>query len=84
MIIHTDNTPAMFFVNKGTCSNPAAMDWLREIFWLSATYNIHIVARHVRGVDNEAADAISRFDDPRQLSKFLQYYSLGLNFSGTC
>ena len=54
----------MSFLNKGSCKNPAAiscaMDWLREIFWLSAIYNFRLTSRHITGLANVLADRLSR------------------------
>ena len=58
--LHTDNTQAMAFLNKGSCKNPTAMDWLREIFWLSALYNFRLTSRHITGLANVFADRLSR------------------------
>ena len=58
--VHTDNTQAMSFINKGTCKNPIAMTWLREIFWLSVRYNFHLRSRHLPGKFNHNADRLSR------------------------
>ena len=58
--LHTDNTQAMAFLNKGSCKNPTAMDWLREIFWLSAIYNFRLTSRHITGLANVFADRLSR------------------------
>ena len=58
--VETDNTQAMSFINKGTCKNPIAMTWLREIFWLSVRYNFHLRSRHLPGKFNHNADRLSR------------------------
>ena len=50
----------MAFLNKGSCKNPTAMDWLREIFWLSAIYNFRLTSRHITGLANVFADRLSR------------------------
>lgn len=58
--VETDNTQAMSFINKGTCKNPIAMSWLREIFWLGVRHNFHLRARHLPGINNGHADRLSR------------------------
>ena len=50
----------MSLLNKGSCKSPAAMDWLREIFWLPATYNFRMTSRHITGLSNAFADRLSR------------------------
>ena len=47
--VETDNTQTMAFINNGTCKNPIAMSWLREIFWISVRYNFHLRSRHLPG-----------------------------------
>ena len=46
------------------------MGFLREIFWLSATFNFRITAMHIPGISNPVADAISRLRESMLLSKF--------------
>ena len=60
VIVETDNTQAMAFINTGTCRNPLAMSWLREIFWISVQYNFHLRSRHLPGKLNQHADRLSR------------------------
>ena len=61
--LHTDNTQAMSFLNKGSCKNTTAMDWLREIFWLSAIYNFRLTPCHIKGLENVFADHLSRLTE---------------------
>ena len=49
VIVETDNTQAMAVINNGTCRNPIAMSWLREIFWISVQHNFHFTSRHLPG-----------------------------------
>ena len=56
------------------------MEWLREIFWLSATHNFHVTCKHIRGSENQASDCISRIKDSSQLNKFLAHYCHGLYY----
>ena len=58
--VETDNTQAMVFINKGSCKNPIAMAWLRELFWLSVRHNFHLRTRHLTGINNINADRLSR------------------------
>ena len=39
IVVHSDNSTTISVLNKGTCRNPQVMQWLRSIFWLSATFN---------------------------------------------
>ena len=49
VFLETENTRALLFINKGTCKNPIAMSWLREIFCLSVRHNCHFRERHFPG-----------------------------------
>ena len=60
IVVYTDNSSVVSFINKGTCRNSCAMEYLRELFWLSSTHNFHITARHLCGRDNVIADGLSR------------------------
>lgn len=60
MVCFSDNSQVVSMVNKGTSSSSVAMAFIRSIFWSSAINNFHLMARHVRGMDNIAADTLSR------------------------
>ena len=47
IVVRSDNHTTISALNKGTCRNQQIMQWLREIFWLSATYNFRITARYI-------------------------------------
>ena len=64
IVVHSDNSTTISVLNKGTCRNPQVMQWLRSIFWLSATFNFRITARYIPSKANTMADAISRLHDP--------------------
>ena len=64
IIVRTDNTTTLSAINKGTSSNQLAMQWLRKLFWLSATYNFRVTSRYIPTAANTLADAISRLHDP--------------------
>ena len=68
IMVVTDNTQVQGWVNKGCSSNPYAMAWLRELFWVSAFYNISIRACRIASADNLVADALSRLNDPNCVS----------------
>ena len=63
IVVHTDNHTTISALNKGTSRNPQVMQWLRSIFWLSATNNFRITARYIPSKANTVADAISRLHD---------------------
>ncbi|XP_070571308.1 uncharacterized protein [Ptychodera flava] len=62
IVVYTDNTTTMYIINSGTSRNATAMEWLRELFWLSAISNFQITARYVRTNDNDA-DSVSRLHE---------------------
>ena len=43
------------------------MTCLRVLLWLSAAYNFHISAKHIRGFSNTVADGISRLHEPNKI-----------------
>ena len=73
IFIHSDNMTAVSAINKGTSRNPFVMKCLRQLFWLSATYNFHVSARFLAGISNTVADDISRLHEPGRLSRMLPY-----------
>lgn len=64
IILRTDNTTTLSVINKGTFSNQLAMQWLRKLFWLSATYNFRVTSQYIPRAANTLTDAISRIHDP--------------------
>ncbi len=70
VVIKSDNQAAVTMINKGTTANPQVMEWLRDLFWLSAIYNFRITASYIPGVDNVFADSLSRLHTADFLLKF--------------
>lgn len=62
--VATENIQAMAFINNGTCKNPIAMSWLREIFWISVRFNFHLRSCHLPGKQNQHADRLSHLQFP--------------------
>ena len=62
--IVTDNTQVYHALRTGRGINRVTMEWLRELFWISAFYNIHVRSSWIRGVDNILADSLSRLKNP--------------------
>lgn len=73
IVVRSDNTSVVSYVNKGTAKHPAAMDMLRELFWLSVKYNFHITSKHLRGLDNTISDYLSRLAEPNKWEHLLEY-----------
>lgn len=61
-----DNQSVVAILNSGRSKAPRIMDLLRFLALLSMKHNFFVRARHVPGVSNEIADALSRF----QVSRF--------------
>ncbi|KAK3746307.1 hypothetical protein QZH41_015390, partial [Actinostola sp. cb2023] len=87
--VRTDNTTTLSAINKGTSGNTLVMQWLRKIFWLSATYNFRVTSRYISTASNTMADAISRIMTLRTANClcgnfFPTPYKAGLMPSHTC
>ena len=67
IVMVTDNTQVQGWINKGSSSNPYAMAWLRELFWVSAFFNITFKAARISSADNLLADALSRLNSDDSL-----------------
>ena len=57
---YCDNVAVVFALNKGSARDPQLMCLLRALFFFSAVQGISLSARHIAGVLNESADALSR------------------------
>ena len=60
----TDNTQVYHALRTGRGRNHVTMQWLRELFWMCAFFNIHIKSSWIRGSDNILADSLSRLRNP--------------------
>lgn len=74
ILIFSDNAVTVSALNKGTSRNNTVMRFLRYMFWLSAKYNFHITARHIKGTHNDRADTISRLHERSSFIRFLSKY----------
>ena len=63
LLVITDNTQVQAALNTGRSVNASTMAWLREVFWVSAFFNISISAARIASVDNILADSLSRLDN---------------------
>ena len=61
-----DNQSVVAIINSGHSKAPRVMDLVRFFVLISMKHNFLVRARHVPGVNNEIADALSRF----QLQRF--------------
>ena len=60
-----DNELVVAIINSGHSKVPRIMDLLRALIIISMKHNFFIRARHVPGVHNVIADALSRFQEAR-------------------
>ena len=55
-----DNAAVVAIIRSGTARIPLAMHLMRSLFFFTAHFQMSLVADHIPGHHNEAADAISR------------------------
>jgi len=55
-----DNSSVVDSINKGSSKEPTVMHLLRCLWFFSAHFDVKILASHIPGVSNTAADKISR------------------------
>ena len=60
-----DNQSVVAIINSGHSKAPRVMDLVRFLVLISMKHNFLVRARHVPGVNNEIADALSRFQVQR-------------------
>lgn len=73
--VYCDSTAAVGMLNKGSTRSPLMMDYLRVLFWLSATFNFRLKAYHIPGHNNVVADHVSRLHEPPHLLAFYNHLS---------
>ena len=78
LIVFTDNTQVMFMLLNGGSVNECCCNWIREIFWLTAIYNIDLIPKYINTKSNLVADTLSRVAYP-QTSKRVVEFLLGSN-----
>jgi hypothetical protein len=54
------NTSALCWINALRAKTGTAQPWIKLLLLTCVSYNIHICASHIRGVDNTVADDLSR------------------------
>ena len=60
-----DNESVIAIINSGHSKSPRIMDLVRFLVLISMKHNFFVRARHVPGVRNDIADALSCFQDAR-------------------
>ena len=73
VIVFTDNTQVVSMVNRGISENSNCMDMIRHMFWIAATNNIYVTARHIPGVMNVLPDTLSRIFFENSLECLLKF-----------
>ncbi|KAM3940651.1 uncharacterized protein RB166_000605 [Leptodactylus fuscus] len=58
---HCDNSAVVFVINSQTAKSPPVVSLLRHLVLRCLELNVCVTARHVPGVLNSVADALSRF-----------------------
>lgn len=62
IVLHTDCMPALHAINSRTSRDPAMAALVRQLMTYAARWRFDLRAKHVPGVLNVAADALSRDD----------------------
>nr|XP_006822618.1 PREDICTED: uncharacterized protein LOC100377439 [Saccoglossus kowalevskii] len=60
VMFHCDNESIVHTWRKGSTRCPYIMQLIRAIFLTAASSNFHVMITHIRGTDNNIADALSR------------------------
>ena len=82
--LQCDNTGAVSAINKGSSKDKTAMHLLRCLWFFAALFQIRIIATHIPGIANTAADMLSRNLLPQfqeaypQASQFPSYVPIPL------
>ena len=79
VLFFTDNEALVYVINKQSCRDPSLMSFVRKLVALCLKYNILFRAKHIPGVHNTLADALSRL----QVSTFKQLAPAGTNQHST-
>lgn len=70
VLVFTDNIATCYMINKGTSSSKAALAVLKDLSFISLTWNFSISASYIPGHQNDVADSISRLQLPGQIQRF--------------
>ena len=64
VVVHCDNQAVVTIVNSGYSKDKDIMHMMRCLFFIRAHWDFQLLAEHIPGEDNKAADAISRNNFP--------------------
>ena len=59
----SDNTQTVAFLKRGTTKNLSALEWLKLVSYAFLRFDFRVSAAHCPGIDNTAADALSRMTE---------------------
>ena len=62
ILVYCDNEAVVACLTSGTSPSSPVMSLLRDLFHICALFGFVLSAKHIPGVTNKAADALSRFD----------------------
>ena len=68
ILFYCDNEATVHIINKGRSKIQCIMRLMRRLTWCAASGNFSITAKHIPGINNDVADALSRF----QIDRFRQ------------
>jgi hypothetical protein len=79
IIFYSDNEALVHVINKQSCKDKTLMVFVRRLVLLCLQFNIMFEAKHIPGVRNNLADALSRL----QVQRFQQLASPTMDHSPT-
>ena len=65
ILFHCDNQAIVSVWESGLSRSTSLMHLVRALFWVAANNNFTVLLRHIPGIDNSIADALSRLQLPR-------------------
>jgi hypothetical protein len=74
LLVHCDNASVVAIVNSGSSRCPKVMNLVRDLFHVAVYHNFDIRLIHVPGVDNTAADLLSRLEEDKFRFMFAGQY----------
>lgn len=61
LVLQCDNQTSVLAITSGRARSPGMQRCLREIWFLSAAWDVEVLATHISGVTNTVADHLSRW-----------------------
>ena len=80
VIFWSDNMAVVECINRQRASCPSVLRLLKHLVLLCLQLNVNFNARHVPGVFNNAADALSRF----KMQEFRRYHPIAAEWMTEC